>query len=117
MGAKVILWHNNSCGSSRNAKAYLEEKGVEFEVYQYLKEKPSRAEIEDMLGALGVPAQELLRPKEEIAEERGLYAGDASSDAILDSMAEHARLIQRPIVRVGNKAVIARPKTRIDEIL
>jgi arsenate reductase (glutaredoxin) len=117
MADTVILWHNPSCGSSRNALEYLQDKGITPQIYLYLKEKPTRAVIEEMLIALGIPAQALLRPKEEISEELGLYGEGADQSAILDAMAEHPRLIQRPVVRKGNKAVIARPKSRIDEIL
>jgi arsenate reductase (glutaredoxin) len=112
----VKVWHNPGCGSSKNAIAYLEEKGIEPEVFLYLKEKPSKAAIKDVLAKLGLKASGLLRPKEAKAEALGLYDG-ASEAAILDAMAENAALIQRPIVITKKGAVIARPKTRIDEIL
>lgn len=112
----VMVWHNPACGSSKNAIAYLEENGIEPEVFLYLKEKPAKSAIESVLGLLGLKASELLRPNEALAEELGLYDG-ASETAILDAMAAHASLIQRPIVITEKGAVIARPKTRIDEIL
>lgn len=112
----VTVWHNPGCGSSKNAIAYLEEKGIEPEIFLYLKEKPAKAAIRRVLGLLGLKASELLRPNEALAQELGLYAG-ARETAILDAMAAHAALIQRPIVITKKGAVIARPKTRIDEIL
>lgn len=115
--ADVTIWHNPSCGSSRNALAYLEEKGATPRVYLYLKEKPDQAAITEVLERLGVPPSQLLRPKEKIAEELGLYADGVDEDAILKAMVENARLIQRPVVITSTGAVIARPKTKIDEVL
>lgn len=112
----VTIWHNPSCGSSRNALEHLKEKGIEPEVYLYLKAKPGRAEIEALLQKLKVRPSDLLRPKEPLGEELGLYAG-ASEETILAAMVEHARLIQRPVVVTAKGAVIARPKNRIDEVL
>ncbi len=113
----VTIWHNTSCGSSKNALAYLQDKGVEPQVYLYLKEKPGRAEIQAVLDALGVAPSGLLRPKEKAAEDLGLYAEGVDEDVILDAMAANARLIQRPVVLTDKGAVIARPKTAIDAIL
>ena len=114
--ANITVWHNPKCGSSRNALAYLEEKGIEPEVYLYLAERPGKAEIEAVLKALSMKPSQVLRPKEDLAEQLGLYDG-ASEKKILAAMAEHARLIQRPIVISSKGGVIARPKENIDEIL
>lgn len=114
--ANVIVWHNPGCGSSKNAVEYLREKGVDPEIYLYLKQKPGKKELQALLKQMKAKPSELLRPKEKKGEELGLYAG-ASEDAILDAMAAHANLIQRPVVITEKGAVIARPKTRIDEIL
>lgn len=113
----VVIWHNPSCGSSRNALAHLKENGVEPEVYLYIKEKPNADAIQAVLDRLGMTPSELLRPKEAIGEELGVYASDADQDDVLAAMAQHARLIQRPIVLTPKGAVIARPKTMIDDIL
>jgi arsenate reductase len=113
----VTIWHNPSCGSSKNALEYLREKGIEPIVYLYLKEKPGKKEIQALLKAAGLKASELLRPKEALGEELGLYAGAPTQAQILDAMATHAKLIQRPIVITEKGAVIARPKTLIDGIL
>jgi arsenate reductase len=112
----VTIWHNPGCGSSKNALAYLEEKGLSPTIYLYLKEKPGKKEIQALLKTAGMKASDLLRPKEALGEEMGLYAA-ASEAQILEAMAAHAKLIQRPVVITQKGAVIARPKTRIDEIL
>jgi arsenate reductase len=112
----VTIWHNPGCGSSKNALAYLEEKGLSPTIYLYLKEKPGKKEIQALLKTAGMKASDLLRPKEALGEKMGLYAA-ASEAQILEAMAAHAKLIQRPVVITQKGAVIARPKTRIDEIL
>jgi arsenate reductase len=114
--AEVTIWHNPSCGSSKNALAYLQDKGIEPTVFLYLKEKPNKAALQAVLKQLGLKASGLLRPGEKKGEELGLYEG-ASETAILNAMVEHSSLIQRPVVITEKGAVIARPKTRIDEIL
>lgn len=114
---RATIWHNPGCGSSKNALEYLREKGIEPTIYLYLKEKPTRAEIEAVLKRLKLKPSELLRPKQTEGETLGLYAEGVPEEAILDAMTDHSILIQRPVVITDKGAVIARPKTRIDEIL
>lgn len=115
--ATVTMWHNPGCGSSKNALDYLREKGIEPTIYLYLKEKPGKKEIEAVLKTLKMKPSELLRPKQKEGEELGLYGEGVAEDAILAAMVEHSILIQRPVVITDKGAVIARPKTKIDEIL
>jgi len=113
----VTLWHNPGCGSSKNALDYLREKGIEPTLYLYLKEKPDAAALTQVLTQLKAKPSELLRPKEKLGEDLGLYADGVSEDKILAAMAANAKLIQRPVAITSKGAVIARPKTKIDEIL
>lgn len=113
--AAVTVWHNPACGSSKNAVAYLQEKGVEPAIYLYLKERPSKAAIKAVLKQLKLKAADLLRPGEAKGEALGVYG--AGEDAILDAMAAEPILIQRPVVITAKGAVIARPKAKIDDIL
>lgn len=112
----VLVWHNPGCGSSNNAVEYLRAKGIEPEIFLYLKEKPSKAQIETVLKAGNMLPSALLRPNDKQAQELGLYDG-ASEASILEAMATHSKFIQRPIVITAKGAVIARPKTRIEEVL
>ncbi len=114
--SKVTIWHHTSCGSSKGALEYLKSKGLEPEIYLYMKEKPGKAELRAVLQKLGMKPSELLRPGEKRGEELGLYEG-ASEDTILQAMSENAVLIQRPIVITEKGAVLARPKSKIDAIL
>ncbi len=117
MADKVVVWHNPGCGSSKNALEYLASKGAEVEVYLYLKEKPGKDEIEAVLKKLQENPSGLLRPGEKLGEDLGLYGEGVDQAVILDAMVAHAKLIQRPIVLTAKGAVIARPKTKIDDIL
>lgn len=114
---RVVIWHNPRCRKSREALAYLREKGVEPEIYEYLKEPPSPERLREVLALLGARVGDVLRRQEK--EYRELVRGrDLSEDELLRLVSAHPRLLERPIVVVDDaKAVLARPKERIDEIL
>lgn len=113
----VTIWHHSGCGSSSAALKYLRERGIEPTVYAYLKERPSEGQLTALLAQLGLPAFALLRPGEPIGESLGVYGRGVSDAQILTAMSLHPKLIQRPVVITRHGAVIARPKTKIDEIL
>jgi len=114
--AEIIVWHNPRCSKSRNGIKYLDEKGVEYTVRRYLEETPTPEEIKELLKKLGMAPRELMRTKETIYRELGLK--DVEEDErLIEAMAEHPRLIERPVVIRGDRAVVARPETKIDEIL
>ncbi|MBL8550150.1 MAG: arsenate reductase (glutaredoxin) [Hyphomonadaceae bacterium] len=115
--SKVTIWHNPACGTSRNTLALLRERGIEPEVYLYLEEKPSKAELEAVLSRLKLKPSELLRAREPLADELGLKEEGASEAKILSAMAKHAILVQRPLVLAPKGAVIARPAERAEEVI
>ncbi len=113
---KAAIWHNPRCSKSRAALAILEETpGVEVEIVDYLKAAPGREEIAALLAKAGVPPGEALRKGEAVVKEIGLDVTDDA--AILDAMAAHPILIERPIVVTDKGAVIARPPERARELL
>jgi len=113
---KIVVWHNPRHSKSRNGIKYLDEKGVEYEVRRYLDDPPAVEEIRELLKKLGMKPRELMRTKEKIYRELGLKEVE-DEEKLIEAMAEHPRLIERPIVIRGDKAVVARPETKIDEIL
>lgn len=113
----VQLIHNPKCSKSRQAKDLLAEKGVAFEVREYLKTPLTKAELADLAKKLGVKPRDMLRTKEDAYKERGLDREGVSDDQILAAMAEEPVLLERPIVVKGNRAVIGRPTEKILEIL
>ena len=110
------LYHNPRCSKSRAALALLQERGVEPELVLYLQTPPTAAELKALLGKLGLTAAELVRSKEAAYRERGL--GKSSSEAeLLAAMAEEPKLIERPILVCGERAVIGRPPENVLELL
>ena len=114
---KITIWHNPRCSKSRDSFKLLEEKGVEVEVVKYLDEVPTKEELKNMLKMLGMrSAQELMRKKEAVYKELNLK-DETSEDALLEAMIANPKLIERPIVIRGDKAVIGRPIEKVVELL
>lgn len=113
---EVEIWHNPRCSKSRGARALLEERGVDFREVRYLDQAPTREDLERVLTLLGTAdPRELIRASEPLYRELGL--ADADRDALLDAMAAHPRLIERPVVIRGDRAVIGRPPERVLDLL
>lgn len=105
---EVTVWFNPRCSKCRGAEALLADRGVSAVLIHYLDEPPPRAEIERVLGLLGaLDPRALMRTREAAYTELGL--ADASRDELLDAMAAHPELIERPVVIRADRAVIARP--------
>ncbi len=113
----LILYHNPRCSKSRGALELLQARGMQPTVVRYLDAPPSEAELHALLAKLGLSARQLLRTGEEEYQSLGL-ADTALTDAqIIAAMARHPRLIERPILIAGDKAVIGRPPERVLELL
>lgn len=110
------IWHNPKCSKSREALGLLEERGETFETVKYLDTPPCRSEIVELLAKLGISARELMRTKEDLYKELGLAKVNDEAK-LIDALAEHPRLIERPIIIRGNRAVIGRPVEKVIEIL
>lgn len=109
----VTLFHNPSCSTSRFALEQTEAAATETEVVQYLKEPLDRAAILDLLAKLEDPPADLVR-KDPFFKELGLDADDYTTpEAVADLLVEHPRLMQRPVLVRGDRAIIGRPKDRI----
>jgi arsenate reductase len=93
----------------------LEESGQVVEVLRYLEVAPSRNELEALLVKLGLPPSALVRRTESLYQELGL--AKQTEEAILEAMLTHPVLIERPIVVVGERALIARPPERALQLL
>ncbi|MCF2873931.1 MULTISPECIES: arsenate reductase (glutaredoxin) [unclassified Tenacibaculum] len=112
----IKIYHNNRCSKSRNGLQILEESGKEFEVVKYLDNIPSKEELTEVISLLNISPIELVRKNEKIWKEE--FKGKDLSDAeIIDAMIANPKLIERPIVVNGNKAVIGRPPENILDII
>jgi len=114
---ELTLYHNPRCSKSRGALELLEQRGLNPTVVRYLETPPTADELKLILARLSVGPRQLLRSGEEEYKTLDL-ANPALSDAeIIDAMVAHPKLIERPILVVGDVAVIGRPPEKVLEIL
>lgn len=113
----LTLYHNPRCSKSRGALELLEARGLQPQVVRYLETPPSASELKSLLGKLGITARALLRSGEDEYKALGLSDTRLSEAQLIEAMAEHPKLIERPILIAGNKAVIGRPPEKVLELL
>lgn len=111
---QVTIYHNPRCTKSRETLRRLEDKGIEPQVIEYLKEPPTEKTLKQLLKKLGLPAQKLVRQKDHKALDLPTPKTEAEWVA---QMAAHPKIIERPIVVVGSEARLGRPPENVDEIL
>ena len=116
MANAVVIYHNPRCQKSRTALAELEERGLNIQVIEYLKEVPSVKELKELCEKLNIKPVDLVRKSESLYKEN--YKGLELSDAQwLKILSEHPLLIERPIVVKNNKALIARAPGALTQFL
>ncbi|MCG2461884.1 arsenate reductase (glutaredoxin) [Flavobacteriaceae bacterium F89] len=112
----IKIYHNPRCTKSRQGLALVEASGKPFEVIRYLEDVPTKEELKQVLQLLSIAPVDLVRKNEAIWKEE--FKGKTLSDEqIIEAMIAYPKLIERPIVISGNKAVIGRPSERIIELL
>lgn len=109
----ITLFHNPRCSKSRAALALLEQNDIEPDIVYYLENPPTRDELRALLGKLDIELDAIIRRSEPEFEELGLGDPSLSNEIKLDLVCKHPRLIQRPIVIKGDRAIIARPPERV----
>jgi len=112
----VTIYHNPRCSKSRQTLALIQEKGIEPEIIEYLKSPPSEVELDQIISKLAVQPEELIRKGE---DEFKLYFMEKklSREETIRLMVKHPKVIERPIVINGNKAIIGRPPEGVLDIL
>lgn len=113
----VTIWHNPRCTKSRETLALLEKKGVTPTIREYLKQPPTRAEIETLLDQLGGDATALVRDGEAEFKALGKKKAELTRADIVKAIAAHPVLLQRPVVVKGKRAAIGRPPEAVLAIL
>ena len=103
----TVIYHNPKCSTSRKALELLRDNGLDPTIVQYLKAPPSRAELVRMIGDAGIEVRAAVRRRESLYAELNL--ADAGDDELLDAMAEHPILIERPFVVTPKGTRLARP--------
>jgi len=112
----VIIYHNSTCSKSQCALNYLDEQGIEYKIINYLTDVPTKQELTLLVEKLNINPEELIRKNE---EDYNLHfdGKHLTADEWIDAMVRYPKLIQRPIVVNGNKAIVARPVEKILELL
>ncbi len=113
----ITLYHNPRCSKSRATLALLEENEIEPEIVYYLENPPSAKELQSLLQKLGMELRDIVRKSEPEYEELGLGDETLSDAIVLDLVCKHPRLIQRPIIVKGDKAVLGRPPENVFELI
>lgn len=112
----IKIYHNSRCSKSRCGLEILENSGKEFEVVKYLENVPNENELKAIISLLNISPIQLVRKNEKVWKEE--FKGKELSDAdVIKAMVNNPKLIERPIVINGNKAVIGRPSDNILEII
>ena len=114
----ITIYHNPRCRKSREALALLEERGIEHLVRLYLNDEESMsvAEFQDVLDALDMDAIDLVRKNESVWKEE-YKTLELDEDEVILAMIEHPKLMERPIVMNGDRAVVARPAEKLLDVL
>lgn len=114
---ELTFWHNPRCSKSRGALQILRETGIEPRLVEYLKTPPDAAEVRRVLALLGRTPRELIRTGEPVYRELGLDDLKRTDEELIDAMAAHPILIERPIVIGPDAAVIGRPPERVRDLI
>ncbi len=115
--SKVRIYHNPDCSKSREVLAFVKAQENELEIIDYIKNPPSRTQLEEIYRKLDIQtAHQMIRSEEREFENAGLNS-ESSDDEVLDAVAKFPRLLERPIVLHKNKAAIGRPLDHVVSLL
>ena len=114
---QVTIYHNPRCAKSREALHLIRDREIDPNIIEYLQEPPTAADLKKLVRLLGVPTRDILRAKEVIYQQLGLEDPTLTDEQLIDAIVKNPILLERPIVVVDNKAIIARPGERVLEIL
>ncbi|HCY81587.1 MAG TPA: arsenate reductase (glutaredoxin) [Xanthomarina gelatinilytica] len=112
----IKIYHNPRCSKSRNGLEIIKESGKNFEIVTYLENTPTKEELKQLINLLNIPAEDLIR-KNEAAWKENFKGKNLTQEQLIEAMVSFPKLIERPIVINGSKAVIGRPPEKILEII
>ena len=114
---KIIVYHKQTCRTSRKAVKALTEKELDFEIVKYYETPFTKALLNDLLKKMKMKPSELMRKKDKIYKELDIKNKNYTEAQILNLMLKYPDLIERPIVRKGAKVILARPPERINDLI
>jgi arsenate reductase (glutaredoxin) len=117
MNKKVKVYQKPTCSKCRTTLGFLKERGVEFEAINYYETRFTEADLRVLLKKLGLSAREILRKDDPVAKRLGIGKKDFSDEELIALMTKHPDLIQRPIVVLGDEAVLGRPAENVNKLL
>ena len=115
--SKIKIYHNPRWGKSRESVKILDDLGKDYEIIDYINSPPTTEELESLAKKMGLRAKEFIRNKESAFKELDLQPHLENDDKLFKNMSQNPRLIERPIVVWGEKAVLGRPPEKIKEFL
>ena len=113
----ITIFHNNRCSNSRGALALLREHGIEPNIVDYIATPLTAPELAELIAHLGVPVRDLLRSKEAQFKELGLDNAAVSDVQLIEAVAQHPVLLNRPIVVTPKGAKLCRPPELVLELI
>jgi arsenate reductase len=113
----ATIYHNPRCSKSRQTLELIKTQGVEPSIMLYLDTPLSGQDIAELLKKLGISARQLLRRGEQAYKEQNLADSSLTEEQLIEAMVKTPKLIERPIVVNGDKAIIGRPPEQVLEIL
>jgi arsenate reductase len=113
----VIIYHNPQCGTSRNTLGLIRNAGIEPHIIEYLKTRPTRLLLRQLIDRMGISVRDLLREKGTPYAELGLGGPSLTNDQLLDAMMAHPILINRPIVVTPKGVRLCRPSEAVIDLL
>lgn len=113
----LTIYQKPTCSTCRDVMKRLHEAGISYDAINYIIEPPTRAKLAELIAKMGIAPRDLLRTREPEYRELGLNDPAVDDERIIDAMAGHPALIQRPILEYGDRAALARPADRVSAIM
>ena len=113
----ITIYHNPRCSKSRQTLALIKDRGIEPEVVLYLNTPPDASTISELLEKLNMKARDIIRTGETAYMENNLKDPSLSEQALIEAIVTHPKLLERPIVVKGDKAIIGRPPENVLSLL
>jgi arsenate reductase len=114
---KITVYEKPTCTTCRNVSKLLIENGIDFEKVNYYIKPFSKSKLKSLLKKMYMKPEELLRKNEAAYRELDLHNNPMTENELIDKMVQNPDLVQRPIIEIGDKAILARPPERINELL